>query len=125
MSRRSERLEDQIRADISDMLQRDMTDPRLTTTSVMVSITDVELTEDLRYARVYVSILGSDEQTRDAFAAIRHAAGFIRHQLAQRLSLRFVPELSFQLDPSVARGVRVLELMKQIENEEATAKSKE
>lgn len=125
MSRRSERLEDQIRADISDMLQREMTDPRLTTTSVMISIMDVELTEDLRYARVYVSILGSDEQTRDAFAAIRHASGFIRHELAQRLSLRFVPELSFQLDSSVARGARVLELIKQIEDEEASAKTKE
>jgi ribosome-binding factor A len=107
------------------MLQREMTDPRLTTTSVMISIMDVELTEDLRYARVYVSILGSDEQTRDAFAAIRHAAGFIRHELAQRLSLRFVPELSFQLDSSVARGARVLELMKQIEDEEASPKTKE
>jgi ribosome-binding factor A len=125
MSRRSERLEDQIRADISDLLQREITDPRLTTTSVMVSITDVDLTEDLRYARVYVSILGSDEQTRDAFAAIRHAAGFIRHELAQRLGLRFVPEVSFQLDPSVARGVRVLELINQIANDEATGKTKE
>ena len=125
MSRRSTRLEDQIRSDISEMLQREMTDPRLTTTAVIISITAVELTEDLRYARVYLSILGSDEQTRDAFSAIRHAAGFIRRGLAQRLSLRFVPEVSFHLDPSVARGARVLELMKQIEDEEASGKTKE
>ena len=124
MSRRSERLEDQIRSDISDMLQREMTDPRLTTTSVIISITDVDLTEDLRYARVYVSILGNDEQTRDAFAGLRHAAGFIRRGLAQRLSLRFVPEVSFQLDQSVARGARVLELIKQVEDEEAASKAK-
>lgn len=124
MSRRSERLEDQIRADISEMLQREMTDPRLTTTNVLISITDVDLTEDLRYARVYVSILGGDEETRAAFSAIRHAAGFIRRELSRRLALRFVPELSFQLDPSVARGAHVLELIKQIEEEEA-GKAKE
>lgn len=120
MSRRSERLQDQIRSDISELLQREVVDPRLAH-GVMISITAVELTEDLRYARVYVSILGSDEQVRDAFAGIRHATGFLRRGLAQRLTLRFVPELNFQLDPSLVRGARVLELLKEI-NDEAEGK---
>lgn len=101
------------------MLQRDITDPRLSS-GVLVSITDVELTEDLRYARVYVSILGSEEQEREAFAAIRHAAGFLRRELAQRLSLRHVPELAFFVDPSVQRGARINELLRQIEAESDT-----
>ena len=116
MSRRSERLQDQIRSDLSEMLQREVVDPRLST-GALISITDVELTEDLRYARVYVSILGGDEQVREAFAGIRHAAGYLRRGLAQRMTLRFVPELNFELDASVARGARVLELLKQISEE--------
>jgi ribosome-binding factor A len=120
MSRRSERLEEQIRTDLSDMLQRDITDPRLTG-GVLVSITDVDVTEDLRYARVYLSLLGSDEQMSEAFAAVRHATGFLRRGLAQRLTLRYVPELSFHIDPSIARGARVLALLKQV-NEETEGK---
>ena len=116
MSRRSEQLENQIRSDISELLQRDVTDPRLTN-GVMVSVIDVDLSEDLRHARVYVSILGSDEQSREAFTAIRHAAGFLRRGLAQRLTMRFVPELSFHLDPSIVRGARVLELLREIGEE--------
>ncbi len=116
MSRRSERLEDQIRRDLSDMLQREMTDPRLSNGSV-ISVTAVELSEDLRYARAYISILGSDDQAREAFKGIRHAAGYLRRGLAQRLTLRFVPELTFELDASMARGARIMELLKEINNE--------
>jgi ribosome-binding factor A len=121
MSRRSERLEDQLRIDLSDLLQREVTDPRLLN-GALISITDVELTEDLRYARVYVSILGSDEQVHEAFAGIRHATGFLRHELAKRVTMRFVPEIVFQLDPSVQRGARVMELLKQIEEEDRKGK---
>jgi ribosome-binding factor A len=120
MSRRSERLEEQIRSDLSDMLQRDITDPRLTS-GVLVSITDVDVTEDLRYARVYLSLLGSDEQVSNAFAGVRSATGFLRRGLAQRLAIRYVPELSFHIDPSIARGARVLALLKKI-NEETEGK---
>jgi ribosome-binding factor A len=121
MSRRSERLEAQIREDLSDMLQREVKDPRLENGAI-ISITDVALTEDLGYARVYVSILGSEEQSKDAFNAIQHAAGYLRRQLAKRLTLRTVPELSFHLDPSMERGARILELLKQIEQESTTGK---
>jgi ribosome-binding factor A len=123
MSRRSERLQEQIRSDLSEMLQRDVVDPRLSS-GVLISITAVELSEDLRYARVYLSILGSDEQMRAAFDGVRHAAGYLRRGLAQRLMMRFVPELSFELDPSLARGARILELLKEI-NEESEGQQKE
>jgi ribosome-binding factor A len=116
MSRRSERLEDQIRSDLSDILQREVVDPRLSS-GVLISITDVDLSEDLRHARVYLSILGSDEQVRDAFNGIRHAAGYLRRGLAQRMTLRTVPEISFQLDPTLARAARVLELLNEISKE--------
>lgn len=116
MTRRTERLEDLIRSDLSDMLQRETTDPRLANGAI-ISITSVDLSADLRYARVHVSIMGSPEQTREAFAAIRHAAGYLRRNLAQRLTTRTVPELTFLLDESLQRGARVLELLKEIEKE--------
>lgn len=98
---------------------REVTDPRLAN-GAMISVTDVELTADLRNARVYVSILGSPEQTQEAFAGIKHAAGFLRHQLAQRSTVRHVPELTFHLDDSVQRGARVLQLLKDIHKAEGT-----
>ena len=113
MSRRSERLQDQIRSDISELLQREASDPRLLN-GAMISITEVEITEDLRYAKVFVSILGSEAQVREAFDGVQHAGGFLRHELARRLVLRRVPELSFYLDPSVTRGARILELLKEL-----------
>ena len=101
------------------MLQREVVDPRLSNGS-LISIIEVQLSEDLKFARIFVSIMGSQEQVRDAFNGIRHAAGYLRRELAHRLTLRTVPELSFQLDPSVERGARVLELLNQIEHEEGT-----
>lgn len=103
------------------MLQRDVTDPRLSS-GVLISITDVDVTEDLRYARVYLSLLGSDEQASEAFAGIRHATGFLRRGLAQRLSIRYVPELIFHMDPSIERGARVLKLLKEISEESEAPK---
>ena len=116
MSRRTERLQDQIRSDLSDLLRREVTDPRLASDAI-VSITEVELTADLRHARVYISILGTAEQVHESFAAIKHATGFLRHELARRLTLRYVPELTFYLDQSVERGARVLELLKQVQEQ--------
>ena len=100
------------------MLQRDMTDPRLSNGAI-ISITDVELSEDLRYARAFISILGSDEQAREAFKGIRHATGYLRRGLAQRMTLRFVPELTFELDATMAHGARIMELLNEINNEGA------
>ncbi len=117
MSRRTERLQDQIRADISELLQREATDPRLLN-GAMISVTEVELTEDLRHAKVFVSILGSETQVREAFAGVEHAGGFLRHELARRLALRRVPEITFHLDSSVARGARILELLKELQESE-------
>ena len=119
MSRRSEKLQDQIRTDLSELLQRDVTDPRLSN-GALISITAVELTDDLRFARVYVSILGSPEQSKEAFSGIRHATGYLRRELAHRLALRFAPELNFQLDTSIERGAHVLQILKSLEDEKPT-----
>ncbi len=112
MTRRIERVNELIKEELAGLLQREIQDPRLST---MVSITGVETSPDLHNATVRVSVLGSEEETQHALAALRHAAGFLRRELASRLRLRHVPELTFKLDTSIQKGARVLELLKEIE----------
>jgi ribosome-binding factor A len=102
---------------MSELLHREATDPRLSQ-GVVISITDVTVSADLRNAHIYVSIMGGDAQVREAMVALRHATGFLRHELASRLTLRYVPEITFHLDESVERGARILELLKHIHDQE-------
>ncbi len=111
-SRRIERVNELIKEEIASLLQREIRDPRL---SSLISITHVETSSDLRNATVGVSILGTEEEVKQAMIAIRRAAGFFRKQLAGRLSLRNAPELNFKLDTSIEEGARVLKLLREIE----------
>ena len=109
-STRQQRMARLLRDEISRILREDMHDPRMG----FVSITDIELTPDLHIANVFVSVYGEDEQQQQSITALERATGFIRGELGRQLrSLRFIPELHFRLDPSLARGSRVLELLKQ------------
>ncbi|MBX5457730.1 MAG: 30S ribosome-binding factor RbfA [Thermogemmatispora sp.] len=112
---RQEKLGELIAEELSDLLRTRMKDPRIG----FVSITRVEVSGDLAHAKVYVSVLGSDEERRNTMAALKRATGFLRHELAGRLVLRHVPELVFKLDLSLEKGAQVMELIKQIEQEHA------
>ena len=111
-----ERVNELLRAEISELIARNLKDPRIRGT---ISVTEVKTSPDLRHARVYVSILGSDEQRRESLAALQHAAGFFRHELGERLTLRRVPELDVRLDESIERGDRIMRLLKEIQREES------
>jgi len=111
-TRRVLRLNEAIRDELAELLGREMRDPRL---NALISITEVETTPDLSTSRVYFSVLGSGEETADALRALRHAAGYLRKELGTRLRLRRTPALDFRLDPSLARGARVFELLREIE----------
>jgi ribosome-binding factor A len=117
VNHRQNQLAQVITHELSDLMRLRMKDPRIGFTS----ITAVEVTKDLSYAKVYVSVMGSPEEQRDTMRALRHAAGFLRHELAQRLTVRHVPELTFQLDESIARGARVIELLNQMSEGAAPA----
>jgi ribosome-binding factor A len=80
----------------------------------MISITDVEVSADLKYARIYFSRLGSEEERQRSLHALRHATAFLRRLLAPRLTIRSVPEIEFRLDPSLAHGERVTRLLNQL-----------
>jgi ribosome-binding factor A len=88
-----------------------MRDPRL---GGLISITEVETTPDLAVSRVYFSVLGTDDDAAEVLRTLRHAAGYLRRELGDRLRVRRMPTLDFRLDPSIARGARVMELLREI-----------
>jgi len=95
------RVAEQLRMDVADILQNDLKDPRLG----MVTCTRVDLTNDLRHAKVYVSVLGEDKD--DSMQALKSATGYVRRILAKRLGLRVSPEIVFVFDPSVEYSIRL------------------
>jgi ribosome-binding factor A len=108
--RRGERVAEQIRAVLSDALRDDVRDRRVG----FVTLTDIELSPDLKQARVFVSRLGSEAEREEAVAALNHAAPFLRRALAQRARLRYTPALRFVSDPTLERGSRVEEIIQKI-----------
>lgn len=114
-NRREDQLSGVITRELSDLIRTRMKDPRIG----FASITGVELSHDLRYAKVFVSVLGSSEEQSETMRGLGSARGFLRHELAQRLTIRHVPEIAFHLDESIARGARVLDLLKQVQGEPA------
>jgi ribosome-binding factor A len=116
MSHRIERVSSLMRHEISELLQRQVKDPRL---GQFVAVNEVSLSPDLKYARVFVSCMGSQEEKKAILSGLGAAANFLRNQLAKRLRLRRVPELSFEWDDSIERGDRLLRLMDQISAEQA------
>jgi ribosome-binding factor A len=111
MARRIERVDSLIRQEISQLLQRQVKDPRL---GDFVAVTEVSVSHDLRYAKVFVSCIGSEEVKRDTLSGLAAASGFLRNQLAKRLRLRRIPELSFHWDDSIERGARLLQLIDEV-----------
>ncbi len=116
MARRIERLNNLIRQEISQLLQRQVKDPRL---GSFVAITEVSISPDLKYARIFVSHIGSEEEKQETMKGLAAASGFFRRQLAKRLKLRFIPELSFHWDDSIEQGARLLELIDQATTDSA------
>jgi ribosome-binding factor A len=115
MKIRPERVAHRMRREIADILANRMRDPRM---SSWVSVTDVEVTGDLAFARVYVSVLPEGAEREEAMGVLGGAAGFVRRELAARLGLREVPEIRFLLDTSIEQGARVEELLRRLDRGE-------
>lgn len=111
---RQEKLGEQIAIEVSDLLRTRIKDPRVG----FASITRVEVSGDLRHAKIFVSVMGEEEQKKATIEALRHAAGFIRRELASRLTVRFMPEIVFKLDNSIEQGARILSLIREMEQQE-------
>lgn len=110
-TRRMARVNDAIRRELSELLMRETKDPRI---EGLLSVTAVNTSADLRYARVYVSVMGTEEEKRRVQEGLAAAAGFLRRCLADRLTLRYIPEITFERDDSIERGSRLLELINEV-----------
>ena len=108
MTRRVERVNSLIRQEISELLQRRVKDPRL---GYFITVTDVVTSADLRQAKIFISRIDGGEEKQGTMDVLAGAAGFLRNELAKRLRLRHVPEISFQWDDSIERGDHLLQLI--------------
>lgn len=104
---RSRRIAEQIQRELSDIIRLDLNDPRVG----MITITDVEVTQDNALAKVFFTLLGDEAKIDNTARALAHAAGYLRTQLSRKLRLRTVPELQFKYDASVERGARLSRLI--------------
>jgi ribosome-binding factor A len=104
---RARRIADQIQRELAELIRIEVNDPRVG----MVTLTDVEVTADYGHAKVFFTLLGSEQMLRETEQALQHAAGFLRTQLSHRLRLRSVPQLHFVYDASVERGARLSRLI--------------
>lgn len=111
--KRATRVADQIRGEVADILMRKTKDPRVE----IVTVTDVEVTSDLRLARVFVTAGQDRQREADAMVGLAKASGFIRTELGRRLNLRYTPELVFHKDTAGPRGDRILTLLEQLEDQ--------
>ena len=113
MSQRTDRLDSQIRQELMELLQREMKDPRLG----FATITRVETARDLGSAKVWVSIMGTDDERAATMRALTDAAPWLRRQLGARLTVRHIPQLMIRHDDSIEAGDRVLRLLREIDEE--------
>ena len=111
MSHRIERINQLIRQEISELLQREIKDPRL---GKFIAVTEVVTSPDLRYAKVFVSSISTKEEKKDALDALAGAARFLRKGMARNLRLRYIPELSFHWDDSIERGDHLMQLIDRV-----------
>lgn len=113
MSVRQERIQEQLVQELSEMIRRDLRDPRIG----FLTLTGAEITRDLRHAKVFVSIYGTEEEQKQTIKALNSASGILRGEFARRVHLRLAPDIEFRLDEGIARGQRIFELLHSVEGD--------
>lgn len=107
---RAFRLAESLKTEIAKIIREDIKDPRLG----FVTVTGVEVTDDLRYAKVFVSILGSEEEIKNSMNVLSRATGHIRGEIGKIVRLRFVPEITFKYDRSIEQGAHISKLLREV-----------
>lgn len=111
---RVEKVQELIKQELSKIILNELKDPRIG----FVTVTQVEASSDLHHAKVFVSVMGSDEQKKDTWNALQRALGFMRSEIAKRIRMRFSPELSLHIDESLNYSSHIQELLLKIQREE-------
>ena len=119
MSTRQEKVQELLKEEISDILRRELKDPRLG----FVTITDAQVSPDMRHAKIFISVLGAENVRKENMAVLKKSEKYVRQMLAKRMRMRTVPEIDFRFDESVDRGIKMLELLEKIKHEEENESS--
>lgn len=110
MQNRKKRVGHLIKSEVSEMILKELKDPRIG----FVSVTDVEVSGDLRYATVYFTVFGEEKDVEATVAALRHATGYVRREIASRLRLRYAPEIRFKYDEAYQRAWHLEEVIRNL-----------
>lgn len=106
-----ERASEDIKRELGYLISRELKDPRI---SSLLSVTGVDLSKDYKYAKVYISLFGDDESKENSFKALKSAEGFLSHEVSKRVKLRFTPKLTFLLDNSLDKAMKINSLIEKI-----------
>lgn len=117
-SRRQKQINQTIRRELSDLLARHVSDPRI---GGIISITEVDISPDLRQAKVYISVMGSDQEKAEVFEGLECASDFLRHELGERIRIRYIPKLIFKRDDSLEKAEHLFQLINQTASENPPA----
>ena len=109
------RINDEIKRELSEIIRSELKDPRI---GVMTSVLKVETTNDLKYCKVYVSVLGDDDKKAEVIEGLKNASGFIRKQVATRINLRNTPQFKFELDNSLEYSIKISKLIDEVNKSE-------
>lgn len=107
---RAFRLAESMKADVSRIIREEIKDPRLG----FVTVTDVEVTDDLRYVKIFVSILGNEEEVKTSMDVLTKASGYVRSEIGKIIRLRHVPDISFKYDQSIEHGAHISKLLRDV-----------
>ena len=118
---RVEKVQELMKQEVSEIVLRELKDPRIG----FVTVTEVKCTADLREAKIYVSVMGSDDQVKNTLVGLKSSMGFIRREIGRRVRLRFTPEISLALDKSLDYSAHIQELLLKVEMESMKHKEKE
>ncbi|WP_194846802.1 30S ribosome-binding factor RbfA [Candidatus Neptunochlamydia vexilliferae] len=122
MTRRTERLNSLLKEVITEVIRKDVRNPKV---SEFTTVTEVDISKDLHHAKVYISIIGNDEQRKGTVEALESAAGFIGVHASKKVVMHHFPTLTFRLDTSVDKQMKIDSLLKKIHEEEASRKNHE
>lgn len=109
---RANRLAETLKEEVSQLIREELKDPRLG----FVTVTAVDVVEDLSHAKVYVSVLGGAEEAKESLAILNRAAGYVRAEIAKRIRLRYAPDIVFKYDPSIAQGAHIAKLLREVQS---------
>lgn len=118
---RVKRLSEEIKKIVSNIIRNELRDPRI---APMTSVVEVDVTRDLRYVNIYISVLGSEKEKEDTMEGLVKASGFIRREIGQKIKARYTPEVIFKLDESIEKGIYMYNVITKV-NEDSTSTTDE